>query len=759
MINRILYTSADTRIQELQKSLIDVNEDATHCVQLHPLYTNTGMSVDQLYAELVVREDLASIQRMFVTKPDDRYRIVKSSSDLFTKDGKPVRNVFMLGQPGHGKTTLCLYLLKCWCTAKSIIMEESNLSVWQLGMLDFDFVFFISLRHVDRCRSSVMDMICEDVFERDDGNKDVIRHVLSSPDYRCLIIVDGLDEWKYSQDVQEKLRQKGLPNTGELSTKCTVLYASRHWKVDLIQPKYSKSDIVVEILGLNDKGANTIIQNILVNFFKLEIDSPEYEAKFDALKKQLQNTIFKSAINIPLLLSTFVFLGFDGTYEQRLVIGLALDQLELLIRRGARHIGKEVIKGLNKSFSNKEIPRILQKNNYLSQFISVLYKLGKIAFNDLVSKQSHLVFDLESLQETVGVCELELALKVGIVGQMQAPGRFHIPKVSIEFFHKSIQEALAALYVVCDKSIALTSLCEYCYTIEQVMEISNVLQYIAGICPIISSHLSKHIVHVANNDKLVKDERVEINLILGERARMLYNMQCLCHKEMTHILSSAIDFEPSTKYHVSDVVLHYYDDNDKVKITCDMMHGCPDSVVSFAMSSWHDTSWSAGPVLQILPHCCHLTTLQIAYEDKEPDPELVCVIPTLSHLERVEYYHWRPSDADRGDVDSRVVRAVVKLPQLRHVKLGRLELDGSTLVLTAHLTEIQKVELNRVRISTEGWTRFVTSLFTVGHAVDIAMEYCNIDDVARGMIHNKEHFTVSESDRYTIKFVAKTTHI
>ena len=712
------------------------------------------MSVDQLYAELVVREDLAIIQRMVITKPDDRFRIVKRSSDLFTKDDKPVRNVFMLGQPGHGKTTFCLYLLKLWCTARTIIMDESNLSVWQRGMFDFDFVFFLSLRHIDSCRTSVIDMICEDVFERDDGNKDVIRHVLCNPKFRCLIIVDGLDEWKYSQEVQEKLRRKGMPNTAGLSANCTVLYASRHWKVDLIQPKYSKNDIVVEILGLSEKGENAIIQNILVNYFMLSIGSPEYEAKLESLKGQMQNTIFKTSMKIPILVSTFVFLGFDGNYDQKSVIGLVFDQLELLIRRESRHFENEMTKGFDVASCNKEIPKIIQQNKFLSQCNSIWLKLGKIAFNDLVSKQSLLVFDLESLQEAVGARQLELALKMGIVGQMQAPGRFHIPKVSIEFFHKSIQEAIAALYIVCNKSTALISLCGYCCTIEQVMEMSNVLQYIAGICPTISHQLSKHIVHVANNDKLVKDERVEINLILGERARMLYNMQCLCYKEITSI-ALPTDFEPSTKYHVSDVVLHYYDDDDKVKITCDMMRGCPDSVVSFAMSSWHDTSWSAGSVLQILPQCCLLTTLQIAYEDKEPDPELVCVIPSLSHLQRIEYYHWRPSDEDRGDVDSRVVRAVVKLPQLRHVKLGRLELDGSTLVLTAHMTEIQKVELNRVRISTEGWTRFVTSLFTVGHAVEIAIEYCNIDDVARGIIHNKEHFTVSENDKYTIKFVAK----
>ena len=216
----------------------------------------------------MVKEDLASIQRTNSTKPDDRYKPVSSPSDLFSKDGEPVRHVFMLGQPGYGKTTFCLHLLKLWCAAKTAI-EKTGLSAWLAGMIVFDFVFYISLRHVDCCRSSIIEMICEDVFERDDGNKDVIRHVLGSLKHRCLVIVDGLDEWVLSPEAEKKLREKGLPNTKGLSANCTVLFASRHWKVDLIQPKYSKGDIVVEILGLADNGLNIILQKYFGKFLQL----------------------------------------------------------------------------------------------------------------------------------------------------------------------------------------------------------------------------------------------------------------------------------------------------------------------------------------------------------------------------------------------------------------------------------------------------------------------------------------------------------
>ena len=168
----------------------------------------------------------------------------------------------------------------------------------------------------------------------------------------------------------------------------------------------------------------------------------------------------------------------------------------------------------------------------------LLLNLGKIAFDDLISKTSHLVFKLDALKEALGASELELALKVGIISQTQAPGRFHIPKVRIEFFHKSIQEAMAALYIVCDKTDGtFTSLHKYCCSVNKVIEMSNVLQYMAGLSPRIICEFSKHIVNLAPSDQETMYEEDKINLVHGERAGVLFDMQIDCYREMRHTLS------------------------------------------------------------------------------------------------------------------------------------------------------------------------------------------------------------------------------
>ena len=161
-----------------------------------------------------------------------------------------------------------------------------------------------------------------------------------------------------------------------------------------------------------------------------------------------------------MLVAISVFLGYDGKQVQESDTGLVLDQLELLIERAVKNhqIDRNVTDGLDQGTrSTIDIPKIIQGNEVLSQFIVVLYKLGKISFTDLISKESHLVFKKETLRQELKDI-LDIALKVGIVSEMQAPGRFGVPKVSIQFLHKSIQEALAALYVVCDRQNALKSL-------------------------------------------------------------------------------------------------------------------------------------------------------------------------------------------------------------------------------------------------------------------------------------------------------------
>ena len=185
----------------------------------------------------------------------------------------------------------------------------------------------------------------------------------------------GLDEWVYSVEAKANLRHKGLPNTDGISSSCTMLFASRHWKVDLIQPKFSIKDKVVEILGLNDEGCDTIIGKVLVNFFKLEENSKEYDTKFSNIKWQLRNTKLKALTEIPMLTTLSVVLGYDRDHLHDSLTGFVLDHLELLIRRSG-DCDIEAFLEMETNVSNT-IPKIVQGKKNGFTFYWVVAKTRK----------------------------------------------------------------------------------------------------------------------------------------------------------------------------------------------------------------------------------------------------------------------------------------------------------------------------------------------------------------------------------------------
>ena len=782
-------------IEDLKKTLVDVNETVIQCAPLHPLNAKNGPSVNHLNAKIVVREDLTSKQQADSSVLSGRQKIVNSPDDLFVKNGTNVRKVHVLGESGIGKTTFCYYLMNLWCAAEKrehtkLSMwqkfvralktnEEGSISIWQTGLNQFDFVFYIPLSHVDSTTSNVLDMVCEDTFGQDNKKQDVVRHVLTKPDYRCLVILDGMDEWRKSAEKESKSTQNGMPNTEAMSTNCTILFTSQNLEKDIIQPKYNADDNAVEILGLTDKGVTRIIEKTLVNYFHFKEGSRQFKAKCTEMEIKIRKS--KSQMKFPMLVTLSVFLGLDGKYDQGSLTGLVLDQVDLLFRRALDTglIDEDVMNKMDSSHPSAiDIPKIIQQSKLLSQIVVLLYKLGKVAYDDLISKDSNPVFKLESLKEAVGEYELDLALKVGIMSQMKAPSRFHVPKVSIQFLHKSIQEALAALYIVRDRSDAFTSLCEYCSTIDKVIEMSNVLQCVTGFSPAIGYKASSHIVSVAREDQRLVDERKILGILstmyemegrfkLDSRG-LLYDLQCKCYKEINRTLSLTMDsdLETETQYHISDVVLLPDDGSDKVKMAYDLIHGCQDSILSFTMWVTSDTQWAGDPVLQglpkcsylttggnvlqVLPKCSHLTTLDVEYWYTTPDPELVSLIPTLMNLQHVGY-SYRRGACSNHDVDSCVVSVILKLPQLRHVKLDWVKLHEDILILTDDMTLLEKVELGTVNMIPKAWNSFLTSLSRVKHGLDVTIEHTYLDEDTLGVICESKYLTVTKREKDELK--------
>ena len=108
---------------------------------LNPLQKKTRIPFEMFSAPLKMREDLEFKRKTYRTEANKEYRDITSPADLLEIEGAPVERVFILGEPGRGKTGQCFQLVQHWLQGKQAIKEDKEMSDWQKGLASFDFLF------------------------------------------------------------------------------------------------------------------------------------------------------------------------------------------------------------------------------------------------------------------------------------------------------------------------------------------------------------------------------------------------------------------------------------------------------------------------------------------------------------------------------------------------------------------------------------------------------------------------------------------
>ena len=183
---------------------------------MNPLQEHTYIPFESFSAPLKIKEDLS--YKTFTSETRKEYKDVTSAKDFFEVDGQRAERLYILGEPGRGKTGQCHQLLQHWVQARK--KEKEELSEWEKGLAAYDLVFFITLRHVDKKTHSVYEMICRYMLNEHPKFHFTVHHILKSglSSAKCLILLDGLDEMRGEPEIDL-----------EISTS-TVILTSRHWK-------------------------------------------------------------------------------------------------------------------------------------------------------------------------------------------------------------------------------------------------------------------------------------------------------------------------------------------------------------------------------------------------------------------------------------------------------------------------------------------------------------------------------------------------
>ena len=548
-----------------------------------------------------MREDLEFKRKTYKTVKEKEYKDVKDPSDLFEVDGRPAENIYILGEAGRGKTGQCYQLIQHWVEAREAQRESNELSKWQKGLLVFDFLFFVSLRHVDKRMHSVVEMICRSVMKTFPQYHDTINEILTSGfhKFKCLIVIDGLDERKGEVDIDVDM------------SRCTVLMTSRHWKFHDLAPDINDLDRVVEICGLGYNEREHVIEKVLVNYFGIDKKSTEFKTKVSEISTAAKDEKYKSIMNIPLLLTAFVHLWQSNKSLQESMTSFYAALLNLLIKLAFDNKRVTQISVVRQPMTEIDYPSLLTKQKKLRDHIRILVLIGKVAYEDLVLENEkieydeaddseckrkgalQLVFEKDELIEKLGPEVLNFALEVGLLSQSSAPGSFHEENVSINFFHKTIEEFLAAMYLVCSDEVRLDSFSRYCSSIKSVMELSNILLFSVGLRPNLGSVISGHIARNVDSDTNIiryrqglgnKNEKITMEMMawrnsLNQKVKRMFKTLCDCKQEMKYSLTQS-ETTQIGKFIISDVCVDAYHDDSTLAFSAEILSQDNGSIVS-----------------------------------------------------------------------------------------------------------------------------------------------------------------------------------
>ena len=674
-----------------QKRLTGIYRDVTDCIPVL-LGDQEGLPLKEIYAPLLIEEYLGAMKR--TRRPDEPSgsKTLKSVQNVFyvrDRDGdeKLSTRILIKGEAGSGKSVLCLKLVVSWCQLKQSVKHEhvcekhselicqlekdhelpellrqlcSYSDSWQPNLPEipctacemkqclsqFDLLYYVALRDAMEGKTSVLDLICDAVCNKRQNVIDRTKRLLDNDNIRCLIILDGVDEWPNPPQFY------GLPKSDGLSDNCVLLWTMRPWKLVHLQLKPKHDDHIVTVSGLSPYSFAKVIKTILVRFYGLKGEA--LKLRFLAYCEKVTDKTLEGIMRMPIMLIAACHLwykedaiGSNKSFSSEQSFSkthLYVSLIDLMIQNAARKQNKQgnIEQNLAASLSSDReynpstlpgLPKILKTFNHISHYIDMLLPFCELAFTDLMSAETKLVFNKGQLERQLGKSLVDLAQRLGLISQAKVRSDIGRPQnVSVSFYHKSVQELLAAMYMTCGNRNSVTTFCQYCSILEKVMETANVTMFVVGLDPSFGCRICEHITNIVNSEPGITEYRRTLDIDHRDRVRQLYLTQCEWYRELTHVRTVTGDTSPPPSLHVTDIYL-VIPDSDTVRLTGDLMSANLGCIRSVMLCNVYPPLHG---VAELLPQCPHLSGLCITYMSNVENRDLlVPVIPRLTQLTTV----------------------------------------------------------------------------------------------------------------------------
>ncbi|XP_052787363.1 uncharacterized protein LOC128222418 [Mya arenaria] len=405
-LNKLEESLESSPLQRLRNKLFDQYKDTS----IMSVRFDIDDALEKVYEEpkLTLREKK---ERKEVKRP------IKLNNIFQGKAGTMAKTIFVEGEPGSGKSSLCKKIVHDWCEIKQRLEGQST-DEWCKMLSQFEFVFYVILREAKN-ECNITNMILKYIIARSkleqESEKILLEDILETN--TCLLLLDGLDEWQHPEKCT--LSEK-TPHVDTSWKKCILCITTRPYKLAQLKIGCSKIENHILLEGVTyPKKLVAKIVSSLNNFHAKEKSS-------DQCIDDIRHKKMWHFSECPILLAHIVWLWYKGKL-------LADINLSVLYRTMLGERWEEFY---------VRWPAM----GYKIEFNDVIRALSKIAFEKLFAEDEKktIVFEINEQEKTTLKNLEEALLKSGIISCKNVHGEY---SGLYYFFHKSVQEYLAALFL------------------------------------------------------------------------------------------------------------------------------------------------------------------------------------------------------------------------------------------------------------------------------------------------------------------------
>ena len=427
---------------------------AEHYQKTAKVPTTAWSSVLQVDLEQIYTR-LSWVKQEQTTAGPSQEELINHYTEIFTektKNGDAAKRILVQGETGIGKTTFVKKLLVDWSNLEEAKMKEERKD----ALRKFDLIVSINLKEVSKYQTFKEVISRSRLFPEDEEKlvDDLLCYIQKNQD-KVLFVFDGYDEYRTGSEAEERYGSRDNSPIfeifhGSILRECTVLVTTRSSRADEIR---LPADIQAEITGFNMADREDFMRKMLGS-----------ETEVDDLLTFLWMSGMQDLARVPLLSLFFCLLWKEE--RQKLV--------EFTERKAKLYqaIVKHILQHSHRRHSPFKASKLKE-----TDYEDILAEIGKVALTGLL--QGDLVFEFGQLPEKV---RGEEGVIVGLF-QFSEHGPSLEPMEVISFIHKSIQEYLAAWYLIyhCVPKGNLGDIEQHAGTLEDCVALENVFQFVCGL--------------------------------------------------------------------------------------------------------------------------------------------------------------------------------------------------------------------------------------------------------------------------------------